>query len=88
LDEACGGRAKRQDPALGNSVGVVSAPFGFCKSAPDAIWFPDLKRVRSAVTHNRAHLTYSLGTSLSALPFVLAFLSAGGKEKMGVVAAA
>jgi hypothetical protein len=73
---------------LGNCVGVVPAPFGFCESAPDAIRFPDLKGVRSAVTHNGAHLTNSLGTSLSALPFIFAFLSARGEEEMGVVAAA
>lgn len=73
---------------LGDSVGVGPATFGFCESAPDAIWFPDLKGVRAAVTHNRAHLTHGLGTSLSALPFILAFLSARRKEEMGVVAAA
>ncbi len=88
MDEACGGRANRQASALGNSVGVGSASFGFRKSAPDAIRFPDLKGVRTAVTHNWAHLAYGLCASLSALPFILTFLSARRKKEMGVVAAA
>ena len=74
-------------PELGKSVGEVPTSFGLCESAPDAIWFPDLKSVRSTVNHHRAHMTYSLRSDLSALSFVLAFLSARGEEEMGVVAA-
>ena len=88
MDETCGGRTDRQTSALGDGAGVGPATFSFCESTPDAIRLPDLESIRSAVAHNRAHLTYSLGTGLSALSFILAFLGARGEEEMGVVAAA
>jgi hypothetical protein len=73
---------------LGDGSSVGPAPLSLCESAPDAIRFPDLKGVRSAVSYDWTHLAHSLRTGLSALSFILAFLDIGGKEEMGVVAAA
>lgn len=63
------------------------APFGFRESAPDSIRFPYLEGIGTAFADNRTDLAHSLGSHLSALSLILAFLSVWGEEKVGVVAA-
>lgn len=65
-----------------------SAALGLSETAPDSVRLFDLEGVRSAVTDNRADLADRLRPYLSSLAFVLAFLSGGGKEQVGVIAAA
>ncbi len=64
------------------------APLSFGEATPDPVGFPDLERIGPALPNNGAHLAHSLGTHLSSLSFILAFLGAWREEEVGVVAAA